>query len=414
MCRQRIAWFVLLCAGLVQDATAVEWALTGSLEQQLVYNDNISLNPVLPDSVVGYLLTPELQVSRKTEVLDITLNGQADIRRYDDSRWNCDNYNFGMGNAYRTGRSVFGLRGAYAVSCAYSQQITDTGVLLPNNESENYQIVPSWVWQWTPRDQLILDASYSSTRYTGPGAISSSTDNRSLSFNGSDAYSVNLGANHDWSRLLKLNAKLFFSNIRYTGSNASTQNLFGFQVGADYVIDHSWSIRASGGPRWVNEAGDSSNSVSSGQNNSLTLGSVANISLNYDGQFTRFSGGYSNTFYPSALGQTLQTHSIFLNYAYELTQFVVLDISGNFSQSEPIGGETTDSRTAQFDRTYFTVAAGIAWNVAKNWQLKGSYIYTRQDYQQNTTLSNLMTGVSDSNLLMIVLTYSWPGIHASR
>ncbi len=413
MGHQRIAWFVLVCAAFGKDATAVEWELTGSLGQRLEYNDNISLNPVGNDSVVGYLLTPELQVSRKTEVLDIILQGNGDIRRYNDSRWNCDNYNFGLSNGYRTRRSVFSLSGAYAVSCAYSQQITDTGLLLPNNQSENYQIVPSWVWQWTPRDQLILDASYASTIYSSSGGVTAGTGNSSLSFNGNDTYSLNLGTNHEWSRFLFLDTKLFFSNVRYTGSNASTQNLFGFRLGAIYTIDRFWSISAGGGPRWVDQAGNM-NDVSSAQNGSLTLGSIGNIRLSYEGQHSRFSTGYSSSFYPSAIGQTLQTHSIFVNYSYRLTRFLLLDLNSNFSLSKSISGQADGNRTDQFDRTYFTVAAGMVWDFTKNWQLNGSYVYTRQDFQQNANVPNLNVGISSSNLVMLILSYSWDGSRTSR
>jgi hypothetical protein len=412
-----MALIVLAWIGFGKDVAAAEWALKGSLGQQLQYNDNISLSSVRKQPVVGYLLTPTLQATHNTGVMDIAFKGQGDIRRYDDSRWDCNNYNLSSNNDYRTKRSVFSLSGGYAVNCSYTQQITDTGLLVPNSQSKNYQLAPSWTWQWTSRDQLILGTSYSKTSYSNSqGVVASSNGNGSLNFSGNDTYTINLGGKHEWSRSLSLNEKLYFSNVQYTGLNASTQNLYGFQLGANYVINHYWAVSAGGGPVWIDRQ-QGSGGVSSGQNSSLSLGSVANISLRYDGQPTTFSTGYTNAVNPSGIGQTLQTQSVFANYSYRLTQHLLLDITGNYSRSQSVGGQSTGN---QFNRSYFTAATGIAWELAKNWKLNVRYVYNWQDYQQNqnvqilNTVTNLNVGTTDSNLVMLSLNYSWDGIKTSR
>jgi hypothetical protein len=411
-----MALLVLAWIGFGKDIAAAEWEMKGSLGQQLQYNDNIAFSTIRKESVVGYLLTPSLQATRKTGALDIGFQGQGDIRRYNDSRWDCDNYNLGSKNSYQTKRSVFSLSGGYAVNCTYAQQVNQTGILAPNSQSTNYQLTPSWTWQWTSRDQLILGTSYYKTSFSNSQGVASSTG---LSFSGNDTYTVNLAGNHQWSRRLSLNENLFFSNVQYTGSNASTQNLFGFQLGANYAISHNWAVSASGGPSWV-DSQQSSDVASSGQNPSLSLGYVANINLRYSGPLSRFAIGFSNSISPSAIGETLQTESVFANFSYPLTQHLLLNLSSNATSSESIGGQSTDNPTSQFNRTYFTAATGITWEFAKNWQLKGSYVYSRQDYpQQNNgrnsnTVTNLNAGTSDANLVMLFLNYSWDGIRISR
>lgn len=141
---RKTALFILACIGFGEDAAAAEWALKGTLEQALQYNDNIALSTTQKASVAGYLLTPTLQASRKTKVLDIGFTEQGDIRRYDDSRWDCDAYNLNTDNNYRTKRSVFSLSGGYAVSCSYNQQIEDTGLLVPSSQAISYRLAPSW------------------------------------------------------------------------------------------------------------------------------------------------------------------------------------------------------------------------------------------------------------------------------
>jgi len=406
-----IALLVLACIIFGKDAVAAEWALKGSLGQQLQYDDNIVLSAIRKESVAGYLLTPNLQATRKTGSLDIALEGQGDIRRYDDSRWDCDNYHLGSNNDYRTKRSVFSLKGGYSVNCSYSQQIEDTGIILPNSQSVNYQLAPSWTWQWTSRDQLALNTSYSKTSFSNPqNGVTSNTGNV---FSGNDTYTVNLGGNHEWSRRLSLNGNLNFSNVQFTGSNASTQNQFGFQLGASYKINRLWSVSAGGGPVWV-DTRQSSDGVTSGQSTSLSLGNVANINLSYSNQLTQFSTGFSNSVNPSAIGQTLQTSSAFANYSYHLTRRLLLDLTSSYSRSESIGGQSSNNSISQFNRNYFTVAPGIAWELAKNWQLKGSYVYRWQDFQQDNILRNLNAGTSESNAVMFSLGYSWDGIRVSR
>lgn len=413
MCRDRnrvVPFIFLACIILGKDAIAAEWVLNGTLEQQLHYDDNIVLN-TRKEPAVGYILTPGLQASRKTKVLDIAFTGQGDIRRYDDSRWDCNNYTLGSNNDYRTKRSVFSLKGGYSVNCSYSQQIEDTGIILPNIESMNYQITPSWTWQWTPRNQLTLNGSYAKTSFSSlQGSVDSNADNV---FSGNETYAINLGGKHQWSRRLSLNGELNYANVQFTGFNPSTQDQFGFQLGADYAISALWAISISGGPLWV-DTQQSSDSMTSRQNGSLSLGNNAAIRLNYSGQQTRFSIGFSNTVTPSAIGQTLQTSSIDANYSYRLTQNILLDITSSYSQSESIDDQSSDNSTSQFNRDYFTVAPGIVWKLAKNWQLRGSYVYRWQDFQQDNIFRQVNAGTSESNAIMLSLDYSWDGIRISR
>jgi hypothetical protein len=410
-----MALLVLACVGSGKDLAAAEWAVKGSLDQQLQYNDNFALSTVRKESVAGYLLTPSLQATGKTEVLDVAFDGRGDIRRYDDSHWDCDNYNLGMNNSYRSRRSLFGLSGGYGVSCSYSQQITDTGLILPNSQSINYRLAPSWTWQWTTRDQLLLGATYSKTSFSNSqGSVVSNVGGSSFGFIGNDTYSVNLGVNHEWDRYLTLNGKVNFSNIQYTGATTSTQNLFGFQLGANYLVNRNWTVGGGGGPVWV-DSQQSSNGVSPGTGSSLSLGSTANINLSYSEQSTKFSTGFSNAINPSVIGQTLQTQSVFANYSYQLARSILFDLSGSFSRSQSIGSQASGNNSAgQFNRTYYTVTPGIAWDFEKNWRLKGSYVYRRQTYQQDNNLQILNVGTSDSNMMMISLNYTWDGIRQSR
>ena len=76
--------------------------------------------------------------------------------------------------------------------------------------------------------------------------------------------------------------------------------------------------------------------------------------------------------------------------------------------------QSTDNTSSQFKRSYFTASPGIVWELEKNWQLRGSYIYRWQDYKQDNNVPNINVGTSDANLVMLSLNYAWDGIRNSR
>jgi hypothetical protein len=423
---RKIALLVLAGLGLATDAAAEQWMVQGSLGQQGQYNDNISLSSTQKDSVFGYLVTPTLQASRKSGALDLGFQGLGDIRRYDNAQWNCDNYNLSSNNDYRaSSRSVFSLSGGYASSCSYAQQITDSGLLSANIQAVNYRIAPSWAWQWTALDQVRLTTSYVNTSYNGGGVSTQTTLNTlpsPLNLVGNDTYTASLAESHQWNRDLTLIGSVNFSTIKYAGSNTATpglgvntgtnissQNLYSVLGGGNYVIDRFWSAAVSGGPVWV-DTQQSQNSLVSGQGGSLSLGSYGNIGLNYKGELSRFSATLSNAISPSAIGETLQTQSAAADYSYSLTRHMLLNLGGNYSHSQTIGGQQGAIPASQYSRNFYSATTGVAYEFSREWRVMGSYIYRRQEIQQDSVSS----GTGASNLVMLSVNYTWDGIRQSQ
>jgi hypothetical protein len=389
----------VILAGASRSAAAVQWEVKGGLGQQLQYNDNIGFNIFRKASVFGYLLTPALEASRKTETLELVFRGQGDIRRYDDSRWDCENYGLGLDGRYRTRRSEFSVAGGYSRSCSYIQQISDTGFLAPFSRYENFKVAPSWNWQWTARDRLTVDAYYSKTIYTDSPAAGA------VNFSGNETYYAALSGSHLWSRRLTLTGGVFFSDIVYSNGSAPDQTVFGAQVGGAYAVSRRWTVSANAGPRWVDTQWF--DGASSGRNPSATLGSNANAGIDYKGRLTSFSISYSNTVGPSALGQALQYQTVFANYTHRFRPRLLLDLTANLSRSESSGGRPADNPAGAFDRDYASASAGLAWQFAKDWEIKGSYLYQWQRYKQ-------FSGTADSNIVMLSVNYTWGGIRRAR
>lgn len=374
---------------------AAQWDLQGSFGQELQFNDNISLQ-TQKQSVFGYVMTPRLQASRKTGSLDTGITAQGEIRRYDVSRWDCENFNIGLDNSLTTTRSVFQLDGHYGISCSYAQQIQDTGLLSPNNQSESYSLTPSWSWRLNKTDTLSVNTSYAKTSYT-----STSNFGRSTALNGNDTASVNLNGTHAWSQRLGMNGGVFFSNSQFTNQPPVTQNMYGFQGGGNYLIDPQWSVSGSAGLRWV-DSHRSTGGTSVNQGDSLKQAYLVNANLAYKGKLDSYSIALSRTINPSAIGQLLQYDSLTGNLSHPLARDVTLDLNANFQKSQSLDGQNN----ANFNRTYFTATAGVTWQVARDWRLKGSYAYRWQQYQGDER-------VRDSNAVMLFLNYDWDGIQNS-
>jgi hypothetical protein len=394
-----LGWALLACA---ETLPAAQWKVSGGVGQSILFNDNIALSAFRKTPVFGYVLVPALEGERKGGAFDVRLRGRGDIRRYDDSNWDCNNYSVELGSAYRTRRQTFALNGSYGISCSYIQQLRDTGILLPTSEIESFTVSPDWSWQLTRRNTLFANISYSQTNFTeNKGA-----ELESIGFSGNDTFSVAVGSDYAWSRRLVVNGGLQYSRIEYSAPSNATQDLYGFQVGANYRLSRRWKAGAGVGLRWV-EFVDPLASGAAGGTSSQTLGHVAKLNLAYEGQLNGFSVDYSNSISPSAFGETRQFHILSSRYTHQFGRRVSLDLGANFVRNEPLSGKTLAGSLDNASRDFFTGSASLVYEFARDWQLRGTYSYLWQEYQSQL-------GTADANLVMLSLNYSWPGVRRGR
>jgi hypothetical protein len=394
MFRSKIAGLaVLICFGCSKISTAADWELDGTLGQALQYNDNISLS-TQRTAVFGYILAPALQVQRKGQVLDLSLRGQGDIRIYDESRWNCENYGVALSSSYRSsGRSTFKLDGNYNRTCTLVQQLTDTGLLIPKSESENYRVLPSWAWQWTPVDRININASYSKQSYT---TATSSNFNGISPLSDNETFGFAVQENHSWSPRLLLSGSVFFANTQFTrGEQRTHQNSFGFQLGGKYKISERWVINVEGGPQWIDSNASRSSDLSE-RGSSITLGGIGKAELSYKGQIYDVSFNISSSAMPSGFGQLQQYSSAGINYKYKFTKNLLLDARGEFLHSQPIGNDNLG-----VDRNYLHTSIGLLWEPIRHWMLRGEYNYRWQEYNRERRIE------AYSNDIILSLNYEF-------
>jgi hypothetical protein len=184
----------------------------------------------------------------------------------------------------------------------------------------------------------------------------------------------------------------------------SSQNLYGVQAGANYEFRHHWFMSAGAGLRSVESWLVQSDGSERPRTN---LGHVANISLRYRGESNGFTLGYSNSIVPSAFGDTRQLHALSGEYTRELGHNLFLNLGAGYIRSDPLQSGTGQAVSNNLRRDYATGTADITWRFARDWEMKAGYLYRRQEYQDRT-------GSGDSNLVMLSLSYTWPGLRMSR
>lgn len=386
--------------------TADQWKIAGTLEQGLEFDDNIGLR-VDATPAFGYLMRPSFQADWSTPFAHLGVNGRGDIRRYDDSIWDCDNFSLGADHRYTRPRHALSVAGNYARSCSYSQQANDTGILLPNNQSDSFDLSPTWVWQITRRDRVSVSPNYSQTRFsnTGVGLFGQVA----INYRNNKSYGVSVSEQHQWDRRLSSSLDLSFSHSEFGGSGAalsqgtSSQDVFGFQIGAQYALSRAWSINAGGGGRWVSSPGDAGG---------LSFGQTANVAVNYKGRRDSYSLTYSKSVSPSSFGQIQDISSLGMKYGYEFNRELSVSVNGSYSENQPVGL----SQLGQPKRDYYEASVELAWKFSRDWRLSAKYRYRMQDYatSANNRSDALLGGMRDSNAITLQINYHWDGLRDAR
>ncbi|QSA97282.1 hypothetical protein [Methylococcus sp. EFPC2] len=379
---------------------AAEWHIKGAYTQELQHDDNIGMRTGKTE-VYGTVLRPSFDAGWRDGAMNIGINGTGEVRRYDDDLWDCETFGMGMRPSYQGRKHEFSLTGGYSQSCTYTQQATDTGILLPKNQSENYNLAPAWSWQWSARDQFTVGPSYSQTDYISTGAANGFT---STPFQGNKTYGINLSEMHRQSPRLSLTGSTFYSHSSYTGAHASSQDVFGFQLGAQYQISRAWSINGSAGGRWVESQVRSSGLGDSHTPGTPQFGELANIALSHKGKYATSSVTFSRTVNPSAFGQVTQYTSVSARYSYPITRHLSWSLDGSYQQNESASQSSFQTRQ---NRTFFSASSGLTWQFAKHWRLSGNYRYRRQEYDS-------IPGVRDSNAVTVDISYDWDGLREAR
>lgn len=372
---------------------ADEWAVSGSVNQELSYDDNVVMRKN-PKASLIYAITPELNFLHRTDVSEVTANASYGIQRYFDiSELDRDNQNYGVNGSYFTDTTVWGLSASYGLTPSRDVAEQESGDYSTNSEKKTFRVAPSIVYQLSEQDEISLFMNYSDTGYSSD-KLSDYRD-----WGGSLTWS------RKWSERYTSSLDVFYSDFD-SESNVFGQvesDSFGVNLSSTYLLSEKWTIFGTAGVRFTQTTTIPVASSNSNIGKKNSEGFLLDAGFDYKGEnlTTRFN--VNQSLIPTSQGQLNEQSRVVLDFNYKLTERLSASLLSSFQRSVPVDDSDGNKRTN------FTVHPSISLLLTPDWVLSTSYRYR---YQKRSIAS--FDEEANSNLYMMSLNYSWKGLSTAR
>jgi len=383
----RITTICVVSLLLVPHANAAEWALTTTLNPSLEYDDNIFMRE---DKQGDYhaSASPTLVVSRELENSALSLSAGYVLDRYETARQlNTDNPFWRFSSQYQTERSQWSLGLSYAESTSRNDAADDTGDFETNAIVTSQSVSPSYSFQWSERDSLSLNASYSKRDYS------------TADFSNNETRSLSSSWQHQFTERFNGGVTVSVSNIESTGLLLTTDDdTYNVSLTSHYELSEIWSMGGSVGLRQLqSEQTDLFGSTTKNKSNGQSL----DLNVAYKGDIDSFNMGLSRSISPSSTGDVNEVDKFNISLSRQLSETLKASISASYQVTTSASDDSSDKR----ENTQ--LSPSINWQFASESSLSLSYNYRQQKE------SALNTNVN-SNGIMLTLNYDWDGLRASR
>jgi len=367
---------------------AAEWSLSGTANPSLEYDDNVFMRD--SDKLGDYhaRVKPTLKIMHQLENTETSLSAGYVLDRYDAlSELDTENPFISINTQYNTQRSQWGLDVNYAEGTSRDDAADDTGDFETNSISTTESISPSFSYQLTERDALLVNASYSTREY-------STTD-----FSNSRNRQLSTSWQHQFTERFNGGVSLSFSNNKSNDLTSFTDDdTYNLSLTTDYNLSEIWAVNGSVGVRQLNSErtdgfGDTDKNNSSG--------SSLDLNISYKGDVNTASFGLSRSIAPSSTGEVNEQDKISASWSRDLTENLSTQISASFQTTNSADGADND------ERENITFSPSVNWKFSPDTSLGLSYKYRQQ--KESDTGTN-----ASSNAIMLTLNYNWDGLRVSR
>jgi hypothetical protein len=368
---------MLLAGAPLSAALATEWSIEGRANQRFEFDDNIRLRTTDVETAWGGVFSPEMDLRRRSELWDVTLNTKLAFSRFNDDSLNYEDQFVKLNSGYRTELGTLGLEGKLIRDTTLTSEVTDTGRLDENARRESYNFSPSWSYTLSPRDNFTLSAGWTVVDYH----TSSLTDYRFLLGSGS------------WTRSLtevhELDATVFTTHYKTIEGDDLERQMYAGEAGLNWIFSERFQARLAGGPRYIRT--DVSGSDGDGD-----FGFILDASASYQfDERTILEAGAARSVEPSGEGTTFERDTLELSVKHDLSPRLLLGLEALYLENE----DTGDDRVG--DRKYYSIQPRIRWRLAQDWDLTASYRYRAQKSRGSVSWA-------DSNSVLMTVTYRSP------
>ncbi len=374
------------------EVMAEAWQIEPFVKLQGEYDSNTRLVSSNEQSSTAAVLTGALQMSRITEISEISAEVRLDGVDYQEEEFEDElHQRYRMDAVWRGERSRHGVWAALERDTLLRtvEEIVDPGdISLDPDEDVDAALVPvdirrdrldlqpSWSYRTSELSEVGLRYRFRGVRYERDLPSLTEYDDHELA--GSWSYRT--------TELDRLTTTLVAS--RYT-ADATDREYDEYQALVGW--NHEFDELTEGGiqvgyyqAEWDNGADDEDD------------GYLVRLSGERDIGLTRFSGRVGRSIYPSGTGDLVRSDELALRMVHELSP------RSNFSLRARVF-ENTSLRAANqsANRRYISVQPVLSWNMTRWWILEGSYQYERQK-------RDIDTDSAENHAVRLGVRYSFP------
>lgn len=383
--------------------------MESSVALRTEYDDNIEFTAGPHRSVWGVLLAPEIKFSGETETLKVTGGLRASINRYfGESGLDSADHAVSVSASYKAERDIFGADIESVRDSTLVSELLETGVVQARRERNRVMAAPSWRHYVTENTALTASYGYADVRYadTQDTSLIDYRDQQAaigVLTNLSERDTLAVSGYYDWYETdpKTFEAKTYGIQAKY--DRAFSETLRGtLAVGARNTrsTQSSQALVCSGPILFGLCFGSLSQItvVSSDRSDGYTF--LAGIDRKFETALV--SGQLSREIYPTGVGALVQTDRLGASWQQELSPTLSFFVDAAVYESRYVGKFVTGSNSR-----YYRIEPRLTWRFTDHWTLLGGYSYGHVDYQQGGPSAT-------SNVVYLVVSYTWPKLSVSR
>lgn len=410
----RTIWGVIILIMVPSVTLAQAWVVQPSVRLDGIYDDNFRLETEDPDEITTARISPAVEVSRRTETVDIAGLLRVDGNFYygddegidDQSNQLLDFSYFRLGELSRFGgvlsfqrdtllRTIRSFEGAEDITVDPPDDVDEGIVEAANVDRQQIVLGPSWRRVLTERAEVGLSYEFTDTTLG---------DTEGLVVAQPEA-GVDTGFSLTEYQTHQVNAELLtrvtevdrlvlpFEYLRYDAKDLDRQyNNYDLRAGVAHEFSETTSALFTAGARYTEFDG-----ADFGQEAGTSdTGFTALLSGTKIAGLTTFTGALERTTAPSVSGNLVETDQLALNVSRILSERFSFLLRSRFFETEAINELASGA-----NRRFIAIQPRLHYDLSPAWALETAYEYRREKEFAETESA-------DSNAVFLSLVWERP------
>lgn len=325
------------------------------------YNDNRSLTTAPHEATTGYVVDAVVPLAVRTPVSEINLKPRIRSQRYDDDRFDSDDYYLNLQSRLDAPQTSWQLDAARSWTSTLTSEFQDVGLVDISKRRNGRSLYPGVTHNLTERTSLRLgggyeDVSYEDAQSSGLVDTTYRTVDTTFTYMVTERTSLNLSGYYG-----KLEAAQIGNETRNTGG----------QLGLDYRYSEQSRLTLSYGYRDTTyEITNSLYGVSDSSN-----GRIYNVGWQRQNETGKLALNVSQSVLPSGFGYLVERNEVRAAYDQRWGDRTSSQFALQAFQHRGVSVATTTD-----DRDYARADVGLRWRMSDFWTLSATYVYVWQQF----------------------------------